>query len=195
MSIETLSFFKVTFITTFVYFAKTNSVRKISLFLFLLVLVAVKGDIQAQVIKPSFTLGFGAAFAQPMDHLKEGFKYGVGGDVYGGVGWGKTYLVATAGYRAFLEDVQFDAKALSYVPVKLGIRQYVFSRRLYIQGNAGMASVGYRNETETAFTYDIGGGIRLAGFEIAAFFDAFKPKNATVYSTSVNGRIGYSFSL
>jgi len=163
--------------------------------LFGVALILCSASAKSQIIKPGFTIGLGAAYAQPVGDFKKGFKYGFGGDVYGGVGWGKTYLLATLGYRGFIEDVSTNANTLSYVPVKLGVRQYLLLKKIYIQANAGVANISGGGESSSAFTYDLGAGLKFAGFEIAAFYDSFKPKDADKYLSSINGRIGYNFSF
>lgn len=149
----------------------------------------------SQIIKPSVTLGFNAMYCMPQGDFKKLYKYGAGGEVYGGVGWGKTFVLATVGYRAFKEDATFSSGSLSFIPIKLGVKQLLFMKRLFVQADAGILNAKQEDESSSGFTYDVGAGLRFAGTELGLFYDGFKFKDATNASNTLNVKVGYSFSF
>jgi hypothetical protein len=168
--------------------------RKISNLLALVLFISTAGN--AQINRPKATLGFSAVYSMPQGDFKKDFKYGVGGEVYGGVGLGKTFFLATVGYRGYAEDVTTNPKTLSFIPLKVGVKQLLLIRRLFIQGNSGVASLKQGEFIKnTGFSYDVGGGLRLAGLELGLFYEAFKIDDAQEYSNTLNAKFGYHFTL
>jgi len=153
------------------------------------------GAATAQIIKPGVTAGINAVYSIPKSWFKEAYSYGIGGEVYGGLGLGKTFLVATVGYSAFKEDVSLNAETMTYRPVKIGIKQMFFLKKLFIQGDLGAASVKYRGVSEHAFTAGAGAGVRLAGLEIGLYYNAFKAERLDKYANTLNAKVGFSFSF
>lgn len=153
--------------------------------------------VKAQIIKPSVTLGFNAMYCMPQGDFKNAYKFGAGGEIYGGVGWGKTFVLATVGYRAFKEEANISSGTLTFIPVKLGVKRLFAMKRLFIQADAGFLTSKLEKSTDNhnGFTYDIGAGLRLGGVELGLFYDGYKPKDANSSLNSLNAKLGYSFSF
>jgi len=162
---------------------------------FLIFCISAGAAANAQIMKPGVTLGINAVYSMPKNWFKEAYNFGIGGEVYGGIGLGKSYLIATLGYSAFKEDVSLNAETLTYTPVKVGIKQMFLLKKLFIQGDVGAASVKYGGVSENAFTAGAGAGVRLAGLELSLYYDAFKAKRFDKYANTLNAKLGYSFSF
>lgn len=151
------------------------------------------------VKKPGITLGGNFIYAMPQGNFKgeDAYKFGVGGELYGGVGWGSTYLVATVGYTAYKPQSGFK-NTLSAVPVKVGLKKYFLLKKLFINGDLGVSSIKVSGSSASAFTAGAGAGVRLLGLELALYYNAFQNKvgySTTGYSNSINAKIGWSFTL
>ncbi len=55
-------------------------------------LVAQTG--RAQISKPGITLGGNLLYAKPKGDFANAYKFGGGGEVFGGIGLGKTFIIA-----------------------------------------------------------------------------------------------------
>ncbi len=150
------------------------------------------GTVAAVVTKPGFTIGLNGIYGLPMNDFKSGYKYGVGGEVYGGIGWGKTFIIATIGYNSYTGQNSATPK-LTIIPVKAGIKQMFMINRLFIQADAGMASVKSIGDAEVQFAFGGGVGVRLVGIEVGAYYDNFKSGGAT--ANSLLFKAGYNFTL
>ena len=159
--------------------------------LFLFAFVIVK----AQIIKPKITAGLSGVYSMPQEDFSRQYKYGAGGEVYGGVGWGKTFLLATIGYKVYKEQDSVKTGSFTTIPVKLGIKQLLFMKRVFVQGDAGIITTRVGNFSSSGFTYDIGAGLRFAGLEAGLFYAAFKIDNAKKFTTVLNAKLGYTFTL
>lgn len=163
----------------------------------LIVFIFSLTNAKSQVIKPGFLIGVSGLYSMPQGHFKDAYKYGVGGEVFGGFGWGKTYILGTVGYRGYTENISTNAKTLSYIPAKIGVRQFFLLKKIYIQADGGIINVkDFRNVIDqNVFTYDFGAGLRLGGLEAGVFYEGFKLKNTEESLKSINAKVGYSFTL
>ena len=96
---------------------------------------------QNQARNRCFYFGHGV-WANPSDkNFKDTHKTGLGVEGGGAIGWNKTFIVGTVGYSSFGADGSNTNGSLSYVPLKAGLRQYIFSKLIYIHGDLGIATV------------------------------------------------------
>jgi len=150
---------------------------------------------KAQVQKPGITLGAYLIYAKPTGDFKEAYNFGGGGEVYGGAGLGKTFIIVTAGLSAFKPQPDMHSGTLTYVPVKIGLKHYVFRKLLFINADLGRAVVKNKNFNESRFTRGFGFGAKLLGLQAALYYDGWKNVHASGFSNSMNIKIGWSISL
>lgn len=150
---------------------------------------------KAQVPKPEITLGSYLIYAKPTGDFKKAYSFGGGGEVYGGAGLGKTFIIVTAGVRAFKPQSGVHSGTLTYVPVTIGIKHYVFRKLLFINADLGRAAVKNKNFNESRFTRGFGFGAKLLGLQAAIYYDGWKNVHASGFSNSMNIKVGWSISL
>jgi len=138
-----------------------------------------------------------AIYAAPAGtDFKNAYNFGAGVEAGVGVGLlGKTFFTGTIGYSDFIHASGNTAGNLAYVPVKAGIRHYLFAKMLFIHGDLGADFV-----TENKISYsttkvggDLGVGIKLVGLELLADYDGFlgdKPSGSWFAL-----KAGFSFGL
>ena len=141
-----------------------------------------------------------ALYASPIDQSsKLYFNDGFGGVAGFLVGEKTTRFNAFIGYSSFFATGNNTSGNETYVPVKVGIRQYIPLTRhfLFLQGNAGLGFVsnGHDNTNYTPFAFDIGGGVKIAGFEGALVWDNFAEKNPSGWSSWVTIQAGFNLGF
>jgi hypothetical protein len=169
---------------------KCITIIVISLFLF----VTTASKLQAQ--RKVFISGHGL-YAAPVDnnfhHL---YDYGLGVDGTIGVGRNKTFLTGTIGYTWFKSSGCGCTGDLSYIPLKIGVRHFVFSKTVYLHADAGVASVSASGvSSQAAFTADGGIGVKLAHLELQADYDGYSRSNPSGYASWIALKAGFSFGL
>ncbi|MDB5191019.1 MAG: hypothetical protein JWQ96_582 [Segetibacter sp.] len=147
----------------------------------------------SQKWKPGFTIGGNLLYAKPSGKFANAYNFGGGGEVFGGMGLGKTYLIATAGAAAFKPDG--DQGTLTYLPLKIGVKHYLLLNKIFVNGDIGTASVKARGLQSKRFTRGIGAGVRFLGLEAGLYYDGWKNENTSGYSNSLNAKVGWSFKL
>ena len=115
-----------------------------------------------------------------------------------GIGWEKTSIVGTIGYTSFSSAGKNDYGSIKYVPMKIGLRQYLFSKFVYLHGDLGVGRVKndlYNNQSR--FSGDIGAGVKFAGFEVQLDYDGFTRNNAEIpgYSSWIGMKAGFNLGL
>jgi hypothetical protein len=142
-----------------------------------------------------------ALYATPLDgsspKLYNGGVGAVGGVLVGGK---TTRFSGSVGYSHFFAD---DSKnplgAETYVPVKVGIRQYIplTLHFLYVQGNAGVGFVSNANSnnTDSRFAFDFGAGVKFTAFEAALIWDNFHEKSPDGISSWVTVQAGINLGF
>lgn len=150
---------------------------------------------QAQIQKPGITIGASLIYAKPKGDFENVYKIGGGGEVFGGIGLGRTFVIATAGFSQFKPQPGVHSGALKYTPVKIGLKQFIFRKFLFVNADIGRATVKNRTFNETRFTRGIGFGARLLGLEAALYYDGWKNVNAGGFSNSMNIKAGWSITL
>lgn len=164
-------------------------------FILTAIVVLLTQTAYTQFKKPGFTLGGSVIYSMPKGGFDASYKNGVGAEAYVGVGVGQTYLVGTLGISTYGAERNNQAGRLTYTPMKLGIKQFLLAKRLFIQADLGLARVRNKNFDSKQFTRGIGAGARLLGLEVGLYYDGFKNKNASGFSNSLNAKVGWSFSL
>jgi hypothetical protein len=81
------------------------------------------------------------------------------------------------------------------VPVKVGVRRYVFAKMLFLHGDlgAGFIKENKIDYSATKVTGDIGVGLKLAGLELLADYDGFIGNNPSGSWFAL--KAGFSFGL
>ncbi len=157
------------------------------------ILFAYSNDLHAQHLV--FLFGH-AVYATPTDkNLKEGYNTGLGAEAGAGVGWNKTFLQATIGYSHFFKQGDNSAGDISIVPFKAGLRQYVFSKMIYVHGDLGMDKIADKITSEGRFSGDIGAGIKFAGFEVQLDYDGYTRSNPSGFASWIGFKAGFAIGL
>ena len=149
----------------------------------------------AQIQKPGVTLGGYVIYATPKGDFGKVFKFGGGGEVFGGVGLGKTFIIATAGFSRFKPQSSSHSGPVTYTPFKVGVRQFILGKTVFINADLGRATVKSEIFNEMCFTRGIGIGAKLLGMQAALYYDGWKNKKASVFSNSMNIKVGWGLSL
>ena len=140
-----------------------------------------------------------ALYANPLDkNFNNNYNSGLGIEGGLGIGWGKTFLVATIGYSSFSSSDKNTYGSVKYVPMKLGLRQYVFSKMIYLHGDLGIGRIKndlYNNQSR--FSGDFGAGVKFAGFEVQLDYDGFtrKAPEPSGYSSWIGLKAGFNLGL
>ncbi len=150
---------------------------------------------EAQIQKPGVTLGGYVIYAKPKGDFAKTYNFGGGGEVFGGVGISKTFIIATTGFSQFKAASDNHLGALNYTPFKIGVRQFILGKILFINADLGRATVKNKTFNETRFTRGFGFGAKLLGLQAALYYDGWKNKNAGGFSNSVNIKLGWGLSL
>lgn len=145
--------------------------------------------------KPGLLLGAVVMYNSPRGDLANNYKGGVGGEVQGGLGWGKTYLVATLGYSRFISKA--GSEDIIYKPKTIGLRQYIIGKNIFLNAYVGSANVREKSKdvSESHFTRGFGGGIRLAGLEVSLNYAGWKNTNNNNFSNSLQYKFGWNLTL
>ncbi len=137
----------------------------------------------------------------PVDaSTKNTYNSTIGGELGFGVGAANTYFIASAGYLSCEAKDSFQNE--SYVPLKVGVRQYFLRKDLFLTLNAGAGFVNNSLPTkETAtpstirFAADVGVGTNLKNFEFGIVFDIFNEPKPDGTSGWVEAKLGWNFRL
>lgn len=150
---------------------------------------------QPKLKKPGLFIGGNLLYSAPRGNFANSYKGGPGAEAVGGLGYGKTYLVATLGYAHFISRP--GVSAIIYKPKKIGIRQYIMGKRLFLNADIATASIRDRSKSvaENHLTRGFGGGVRLLGMEAALYYDGFKNANSTTYSNSLQFKLGWNLGI
>src|SRR3954447_21144300 len=145
--------------------------KMITLVIALAVLVAYCNNLKAQHLILLYGHGI---YATPTDkNFKQGYNTGVGVEGGGGIGWNRTFIVGTIGYTHFFKEGDNSAGDVGIVPFKAGLRQYIFSKMIYIHGDVGVDKIKNKTFSDSRFSADIGAGIRLGLLELQLDYDGY----------------------
>jgi hypothetical protein len=178
-----------------------RSLKKI-LVLLTLAFVFSCGNLYAQHV--GFIFGH-ALYAGPLDkNFSNNYNAGLGVEGGGGIGWNKTFLVGTIGYTNFFhKNVNtFDSVGpyasgtdFHFIPVKVGLRQYIFLKTIYVHGDVGLGSISNSSTTDSRFSGDIGAGFKFLHFEVQVDYDGFTRKQPSGYASWIGVKAGFEFGL
>lgn len=156
-------------------------------------MLSVSMNATAQLKRPHILIGGNISYANPKASFSEGYNFGIGGELTGGVGFNKTFLLATLGSSLFFANNKNVSGNLTVAPVKVGVKQYFLARKVFVQGDIGMASLKDKTmKAENHFTRGIGAGVRFLGLEGGLFYDGWKSLHAGGFSNSVLVKVGWS---
>ena len=152
-----------------------------------------------QVVKPRPAFGLNLVFSKPIGNFSNEVNFGAGAAVFGGIAWEKTSLFATTGYRVLSDGWCLCNNLLEYVPVKVGVKQFVSAKTMYVQGDLGIASVKSGGVVQSSFAADIGVGLQLSKFQLGLFYETFTRRiyyeQNSSNANSFNAKIGFDFSV
>jgi hypothetical protein len=135
-------------------------------------------------------------YATPTDkNFKRGYNTGVGIEGGGGIGWNKTFIIGTIGYTHFFKESDNSAGDAGIVPFKAGLRQYIFSKLIYIHGDVGIDKIKNKISSDSRFSADIGAGIRLGLLELQIDYDGFTRDDPSGFASWVGFKAGFAFGL
>jgi hypothetical protein len=172
-----------------------NSLIKAGIAVFILNIFAV--PTHAQIKRPHLLVGGNASYYNPQGSFANTYKFGVGGELFGGIGVGKTYLVATLGTSNFFADKENPFGNLIYKPVKVGVRQFLFSNKIFVNGDMGVGYVKDKtmSNTQNKFAAGAGVGVRLLGLEGGLYYNGWKALHEPGFSGNVQLKVGWSMTL
>src|SRR4051812_35428712 len=114
--------------------------KKLLLPLFFLVIAGFFNSAGAQRLV--FLFGH-AVYSVPAGGVfKDNYKYGAGAEAGVGVGLlGKTFFTGTVGYTSFRHSNANPTGNISFVPIKAGVRRYLFAKMIFIHGDLGVGLI------------------------------------------------------
>jgi hypothetical protein len=135
----------------------------------------------------------------PVDsYFKNNYNYGAGVEGGAGIGTGRTFLVGTIGYSSFNTSSRNNSGTTSYVPIKGGIRHYLFvGKILFVNADAGVGLVKNNVINATSFSGDLGLGVKLGPAEILAQYNGYTRSGVenSGYSSWIELKAGVRFGL
>lgn len=153
------------------------------------------GTLHAQVKKPGFILGGSAVYSNPKGSFGNKYSTGVGAEIKGGIGLGKTYLVASTGYAYYFG--RGDEENLPVKPFKIGLRQYLFGKKLFINADLGRATIK-DNIKGTNVVHNLrgfGAGANLFGLEAGINYEGWDNAGSNGFSNSLQYKVGWNIKL
>jgi hypothetical protein len=177
------------------YYYMKMAFPKFTATIVLLCLLTATG--KTQIKRPRLLVAANVSYINPQGSFGDKYKFGAGGEISGGIGVDKTFLVATLGTSTLFTDNKAEANKLAIKPVKIGVRHFFLAKRLFINGDVGMASVKDKTTgiSQNRFTRGVGAGVRLFGLEGGLYYDGWKSINETGFSNSVQLKIGWGMTL
>ncbi len=131
-------------------------------------------------------------------NLRWGYRYGAGGEGSLGLNLFKnTVLTGTLGYTLFKHSDNYLHDGITYVPVKIGVRQYLFAKKLFAHVDAGLGIVSLVDlpGNKTHFSGDVGLGVKFSHVEILMDYDGFTESSPNRYASWVAIKAGFNFGL
>lgn len=174
--------------------------KQIFIYTLIICLLAFTGLFNRLHAQNLFFLFGHAQYSAPVDkNFKENYNLGAGIEGGGGFGVNRTFLTATTGYSFFNARHGKGVGNLSYVPLKIGIRQYILPLKLvFIHADAGVAFLNSSSMgAEKRFAADIGAALNLKAFELGAAYEGFtRPGSETSgFSSWIGFKVGWRFGL
>ena len=169
--------------------------HKLITLLFTITLIFSKANAQVpkSLIYGNFTIGI----PQGADFTKA-YTTGNGLEVGGGIGIGKTVLIASTGYIQYQALSGNTLGDLKIIPIKVGFRRYLVGK-LFVNGQIGAAIESYKtnNATATKFLYEVGAGVKIlhlveVGLGYTGYQSAAVP---TINYNSIIFKVGFSIKF
>jgi hypothetical protein len=165
-------------------------------------LIFFSNEVNAQHV--GFVFGH-ALYAGPIDkNFSNNYNSGLGVEGGGGMGWNKTFIVGTIGYSNFFHKSisETDSVApyasgsdLHFIPLKVGLRQYIFLKTVYLHGDVGIANLKSKSASASRFSGDVGAGVKFLHFEVQIDYDGFTRSEPTGYASWFSLKAGLEFGL
>jgi len=133
-------------------------------------------------------------YANPSNtNFKNISNYGAGFELGGGIGFGKTILMGSAGQMRYNVP---SAGHIDVTPLKIGIRRYILLG-LFVNANIGMAMQKYDvlNEKKDSFLYEAGAGFKLGFFEVGAAYTSYPLVGSSGNAGSVLVKAGLAIKI
>ena len=144
-------------------------------------------------------------YSKPVDGTSiEKYSYGLGVDGGVGIGANSTFFVASAGYSSFIaksSNSKTPSYNMDYVPIKVGVRQYLPGDVFFLNANAGMGIITNKSQNPQILssalpTADFGAGIRISSnFEISGNYDVMKEPVANGFRGWLVLKAGWIFDF
>jgi hypothetical protein len=148
----------------------------------------------------------------PLDQSsKNYYNAGFGGEAGVGISLTKTtYFVPSIGYTSFSgkgaivrnSNDTITVPSESYIPLKVGIRQYLKSKTVFFDGDLGVGFVSNSvptqqtpNPSSSRFAADIGAGVILGNLELGLNFDTFQEPKPDGWSGWLVFKAGWNIKL
>ncbi len=138
---------------------------------------------------------------------KNRYSSGVGGDVGAAIGNGSTYFTGTVGYTHFsakTSTIYSAAGDLSYIPIKIGVRQNLpfLMNIVYLHADGGLGFVSNQNSvpgldslSKSRLAFDIGAGVKLGNADLGLVWDNFKEVKPGGWSSWLGVKLGWRFDV
>lgn len=164
-------------------------------FLLFVCFFLIVGGLHGQVKKPGFILGGSIIHSNPKGSFSNNYSTGIGAEIKGGIGLGKTYLIASTGYAYYFGRGNY--KNLPVKPFKIGLRQYLFSKKLFVNADLGRATIK-DNIKGTSVVHNLrgfGAGANLFGLEAAINYEGWDNAGSNGFSNSLQYKLGWNIKL
>lgn len=162
-----------------------------------LVIILLSGSLNtAHAQRLVFLFAHGVYSIPNGSSFKNAYNFGAGGEAGIGVGLlGKTFITGTIGFTDFVHSSANPNGNLTYVPIKVGIRHYLFARILYIHGDIGAGNTKQNkiDYSATKVAGDLGVGVKLAAFELQADYEGLIGNNPSGSWFAL--KAGFNFGL
>lgn len=172
-----------------------SKLKQAALIISFLVFANTMHEASAQSNLHLFVHGFGML---PMEKSSN-TRYSTLAGAEAGVQLGRenTFFTGTVGYGSLFGKDDFANS--SYIPVRLGIRQSLpfTGNMVYVHTDAGLGFIDDNNleNSDPRFSFDVGAGINLKGFEVELAVDAFKEPDPYGWSSWFGIKAGWRFGL
>ncbi|MDB5232068.1 MAG: hypothetical protein JWN76_2873 [Chitinophagaceae bacterium] len=164
---------------------------------FVLVMISFAGNANSQRL--FFLFAHGIYSVPANNDMSNNYKFGAGGEAGVGVGMKKTFITGTIGYSSFSSKTTpiYNTKNnLTYVPIRVGLRHYVFGKLVYLKGDAGLANVKTQSGSGSSkFTSSLGAGVKFGGIELEGDYEGVKIPNTNTNGSWFGLKAGFYFGL
>lgn len=175
-------------------------------FFFSLVLFFIAGSAFAQKSKGNLNLFVHALYGFSLESSSDKYYKGQYGGVAGlGYKINNTMPEGTIGYSSIAASEINPGGTLSYIPFKVGVRQFLPLQKttLFGQGNVGVGFLSASTNlpetgktSDTRFAFDLGVGAKIGeSIETAIIWDNYKEKGNLGWSSWLTLRLGWAMNF